>query len=120
MCASLYRWAEMPKEQVSERFGRKFIAGQNTMVCWLELKPGCVVPEHNHESEQVSYVVEGTLRFRVAGEEFLVEAGSALLIPPHTPHSAEVVGEGTVIDLDIFSPVRRDWLEGRDDYLRGS
>ncbi len=118
MPAKKFHWDEMPAEQVTDTFSRKMVVGQNEMLCWLELKPGCQVPDHKHENEQISHVLKGRLRFVVDGETIEVGPGEILLIPPGTSHSAEVMGEETVIDYDIFSQIRSDWLDGRDDYLR--
>jgi quercetin dioxygenase-like cupin family protein len=74
------------------------------------------VPQHSHDHEQVSYVLSGTLRFRVSGEEILVRAGEALQIPSWAEHSVDVVEDAEV--LDVFSPIRQDWLDGTDTYFR--
>ncbi|MEK6712002.1 MAG: cupin domain-containing protein [Nitrospinota bacterium] len=118
MRAKRFSWNEMPAERVTDLFSRKMVVGENEMLCWLELKPGCKVPRHSHIHEQISHCLRGRLRFDVDGEVVEIGPGETLLIPPHVPHSAEVVGEETVIDYDIFSPIRRDWLEGTDNYLR--
>jgi quercetin dioxygenase-like cupin family protein len=118
MPAEKFTWDDMPAERVTDTFSRKMVVGKNEMLCWLELKPGCKVPEHSHENEQISHVLKGRLRFVVDGETIEVGPGDILLIPPHAAHSAEVLGEETVLDYDIFSPIRSDWLDGSDDYLR--
>lgn len=118
MRATKHVWSQMPAERVTDHFSRKMIVGENQMLCWLELKPGCLVPRHSHIHEQISHVLRGRLRFVVDGEEIEIGPGESLLIPPNVPHSAEVVGEETVLDYDLFSPIRRDWVEGTDDYLR--
>ena len=118
MRAAKFSWDDMPAEQVTEHFSRKMVVGENEMLCWLELRPGCRVPRHSHIHEQISHVLRGRLRFEVDGEAVEVGPGETLLIPSHVPHSAEVIGDDTVLDYDIFSPIRRDWVEGTDAYLR--
>jgi len=118
MRAKKFGWETMPAERVNENFSRKMIVGENEMLCWLELKPGCKVPRHSHIHEQISHVIRGRLRFHIDGESIEVGPGESLLIPPNVPHEVEVVGKETVIDYDIFSPIRRDWVEGTDTYLR--
>ena len=120
MPAEKFTWDDMPAEQVTDTFSRKMVVGKNEMLRWLELKPGCKVPEHSHENEQISHVLKGRLRFVVDEETIEVGPGEILLIPPLAAHSAEVLGEETVLDYDIFSPIRSDWLDGSDDYLRKS
>ena len=46
----------------------------------------------------------------------MVRAGEVLHIPSQVPHSAVALED--TLDLDIFSPIRTDWLKGQDDYLR--
>ena len=118
MKAQKFAWSEMPPEQVTDSFRRQMIVGENEMLCRLELAPGCLVPEHSHVSEQISHVLQGRLRFHIEGESIEIGPGESLLVPPNVPHAVEVVGEEPVIDFDIFSPIRRDWLDGTDDYLR--
>jgi len=118
MRADKFRWEDVPGEEVTEHFSRKMIVGQNEMLCRLELKPGCKVPRHSHIHEQISHVLQGRLRFLIDGEAMEVGPGESLLIPPNVPHEVDVVGEETVIDYDIFSPIRLDWIEGTDSYLR--
>jgi len=80
---------------------------------------GAVVPTHIHESEQVTYIVEGALRLWLgdnAEQEVTVHAGEVLTIPSNVPHKAEALAD--TLDIDVFSPPRQDWLAKTDDYLR--
>jgi quercetin dioxygenase-like cupin family protein len=89
------------------------------MLAHVYLKKGCIVPKHSHENEQLTYILEGALKFWVGedgAEEITVRAGEVLLIPSHVPHKAEALEE--TLDVDIFSPPRQDWLDKKDDYLR--
>ena len=111
-----YTWDSMETEVMSELIGRKIISGDKAMVAQVFLKKGAVVPEHFHESEQITYIIEGALLFQLEGKEVLVSAGQVLRIPSNVPHRA-VAMEDT-LDLDIFSPIRHDWLKKDDAYLR--
>ena len=110
-------WKSVPLETMSDLISRKVISGEKAMVAQVFLKKGAVVPEHHHESEQITYIVEGGLKFDIEGREVIVRAGEVLHIPSHVPHRA-VALEDTV-DIDIFSPIRTDWLNKDDAYLRG-
>jgi quercetin dioxygenase-like cupin family protein len=117
--AEFYRWDEMPKETVNESLDRRLVTGQRTMLAHVYLKKGCVVPWHSHENEQVTYVLEGALRFWLGddqGEQKVVRAGDVLVIPSNLPHKAVALED--TLDLDVFTPPRQDWLDGSDDYLR--
>jgi quercetin dioxygenase-like cupin family protein len=106
-----------PIEAVNPLFDRQLVTGERTMLARIVLRKGCIVPLHSHENEQIAYVLEGALKFRIQGREIIVRAGEVLVIPSHVPHSAEALED--TIDLDIFTPPRTDWLQGTDQYLRG-
>jgi quercetin dioxygenase-like cupin family protein len=112
-----YRWADIAEEQLNPLLTRKLITGDDVMLSELVLKKGCVVPAHHHENEQVTYIISGSLRFEVNGEEIILRAGEVLHIPSNVVHSAVALED--TLDLDIFSPPRQDWLDGTDQYLRG-
>jgi quercetin dioxygenase-like cupin family protein len=111
-----YTWDEMPKEELSELIGRKIISGDKAMVAQVFLAKGAVVPEHQHESEQITYILEGALKFQLEGKEIVVGKGQVLRIPSNVPHRAVALED--TLDLDIFSPIRHDWLKKDDAYLR--
>ena len=116
---SFYRWDSMKKERVSDMLERRLITGDRMMLAHVYLKKGCIVPKHSHENEQLTYILEGALKFKIGedgGEEIVVSAGEVLLIPSKVPHMAEALEE--TLDVDVFSPPRQDWLDKKDDYLR--
>ncbi len=111
-----YTWDAMEMEVLSEQIGRKIIAGERAMVAQVFLAKGAVVPEHYHESEQITYILEGALKFELEGREVVVAKGQVLRIPSNVPHRAVALED--TLDLDIFSPIRHDWLSKDDAYLR--
>jgi quercetin dioxygenase-like cupin family protein len=111
-----YTWDAVPLEVMSEVISRKVISGQKAMVAQVFLKKDAVVPEHQHESEQLTYILEGALKFELEGREVVVRKGEVLLIPSNVPHRAVALED--TLDLDIFSPIRTDWLTKDDAYLR--
>jgi len=116
---TFYRWDSMKKERVSDMLERRLITGERMMLAQVYLKKGCIVPKHSHENEQLTYILEGALKFSLGedgAEEITVSAGEVLLIPSNVPHKAEALEE--TLDVDIFSPPRQDWLDKKDDYLR--
>ncbi len=112
-----YNWDQMEKEVLSETIGRKIISGDKAMVAQVFLAKGAIVPEHHHESEQITYILEGALKFEIEGKEIVVAKGEVLRIPSNVPHKAVALED--TLDLDIFSPIRHDWLTKDDAYLRG-
>ena len=116
---TFYRWEDMPKEQVSEVLDRRLITGDQMMLAHVYIKKGAIVPRHSHDNEQITYVLEGGLRFWIGEDESQmidVLAGDVLHIPSWVQHKAEALAD--TLDVDIFSPPRQDWLDKTDDYLR--
>jgi quercetin dioxygenase-like cupin family protein len=114
-----YRWDDMPKEQLSDVLDRRLITGDRMMLAHVYLKKGAVVPQHSHENEQITYILEGGLRFWIGeddSEMIDVLAGEVLHIPSNVKHKAEALQD--TLDVDVFSPPRQDWLDRTDDYLR--
>ena len=112
-----YTWEEMEKEVLSPTIGRKIISGDKAMVAQVFFVKGAIVPEHSHDSEQITYILEGALEFEIEGKKILVAKGQVLRIPSNVPHKAVALED--TLDLDIFSPIRHDWLSKDDAYLRG-
>jgi unsaturated pyranuronate lyase len=111
-----YKLQEIPEENVTDLFARRFFTGKQITLAFLNMKKGCVVPEHYHESEQFSHILTGSMRFIIGGDELILRAGEVVEIPSNVPHSAEVLEDTT--GIDVFSPIRHDWVDGTDDYLR--
>jgi quercetin dioxygenase-like cupin family protein len=111
-----FTWSEVPRENVTPVIARQIVTGVSAMAGLITLQKGSHVPRHSHVSEQLTYVFEGALRFVIDGEEILVSAGEILVIPAWVEHEATAV-EHTV-ELDIFSPIRQDWLDGTDTYFQ--
>ena len=109
-------WNSVPVEALNPLLGRHFVVGQNIMLARVLLKKGCIVPEHSHPNEQLTYIAAGALKFWIDGKEIVVNAGECLTIPPNMPHKAEALED--TVDFDVFSPPRADWMSGTDAYLR--
>ena len=111
-----HRWDEIELEKVTEMISRKIVTGEREMLAQIHLKKGALVPRHEHEAEQLTYVLQGALRFLVGGEEITVREGEVLHVPSNVPHQAEALDD--TFELDMFSPIRHDWLNKTDDYFR--
>lgn len=112
----LFRWDDIPLEWMSDVISRKLVTGEKAMVAQVFIKKDGVVPLHEHDSEQITYILEGALKFYLQGKEVVVHKGEVLHIPAWVPHRAVALED--TLDLDIFSPIRVDWLEKNDEYLR--
>jgi quercetin dioxygenase-like cupin family protein len=117
--ATWYRWDEIPKETLSDKLARRLITGDQMMLAHVYLKKGCIVPKHSHHNEQLTYILEGALKFSLGEdgkEQVVVKAGEVLHLPSNLPHMAEALED--TLDVDVFSPPRQDWIDKTDAYLR--
>lgn len=117
--ATWYRWDDIPREELHEKLSRRLITGDQLMLAHVYLKKGCVVQKHSHPNEQITYILEGALRFLVGedgAEEIVVRAGEVLHLPGNVPHAALALED--TLDVDVFYPPREDWLKKTDAYLR--
>jgi len=113
-----FRWTDMPKERVTDTISRRLVTGDRMMLAHVYLDKGAIVPKHSHENEQLTYILEGALRFWIGEdqkEEIVVNAGEVLHIPSNVPHKAEALED--TLDVDVFSPPRQDWLNHTDSYF---
>jgi quercetin dioxygenase-like cupin family protein len=109
-------WKNVEREQLNPLIDREMVVGDKIMLARVLLKKGAHVPLHHHHNEQVTYILEGALKFAIDGREIVVCAGEVLCIPSNLPHEAWAVED--TVDLDVFNPPREDWLNKTDDYLR--
>ena len=109
----LHRWDEIALEKVTEMMSQKIITGEREMIAQIYLKRGALIPRHSHESEQMTYILQGALRFLVGSEEVTVREGEVLHIPANVAHQAEALED--TFELDIFSPIRADWLRDLEE-----
>lgn len=115
-----YRWKDLPAEPLKGTLTRKLITGERMMIAHVYFKKGDDVPQHSHENEQLTYILEGALKFWFGADEsqeLIVRTGEVIVIPSHLPHRALALED--TLDVDVFCPPRQDWLSGTDAYLRG-
>lgn len=109
-------WSKVERERLNDHIDREMIHGEKLMLARVFIKKGGHVPEHRHHNEQLTYILEGALKFAIDGKEIVVRAGEVLCIPANMPHEAWALED--TLDLDVFTPPREDWLSKTDDYLR--
>ena len=110
------RWADVQAEPMAEGVVRKYINGDRVTIARFELTRGSIVPCHAHENEQITQVMKGALRFSIDGREIVLREGDLLQIPSWMAHEVHVLED--TFAIDVFSPVRQDWIDGTDDYFR--
>ena len=109
-------WNKVEREKLNDLIDREMVVGDKLMLARVFLKKGAHVPKHQHHNEQVTYILEGALKFAIDGKEIVVRAGEVLCIPSNMPHEAWALED--TLDLDVFDPPREDWLNKTDVYLR--
>lgn len=113
---SFVDWNRIPPIEVAPGVRIRAPYGQNLMLSRVEFDAGAVVPMHNHPHEQGGVMLEGKMKFTIAGETRVVTAGESFIIPPNVPHRAEAV-DGPCVALDIFSPIREDYVDLANRYI---
>ena len=112
-------WKDVRTEELNPLLTRKVLTAEHSMIAQVFLKKGCVVKAHQHHNEQITYILEGGLKFWIGEDEkeiVTVRAGEVLHIPSMVWHKAEAMED--TLDVDVFSPPRQDWLDKTDSYLR--
>ena len=109
-------WKDVERERLNPSIDRQMVHGQQIMLARVFIKKGGHVPLHHHPNEQLTYILEGALKFAIDGREIVVHAGEVLAIPSNMPHEAWALED--TLDLDVFTPPREDWLNKTDEYLR--
>jgi quercetin dioxygenase-like cupin family protein len=111
-----YAWDRIPEDALNPLAGRKALHGDSITVARFRFDKGNVVAMHHHINDQVTMIQSGRVRFNLDGEIQEMIAGEFIHVGPNIPHGNEAL-EDTVI-LEIFSPIREDWIKGDDSYLR--
>ena len=106
-------WASIPVERIADGIERQMIWGERLMVCRLRLAPRVVTATHSHPHEQITLVEKGRVLFTIEDQEREVAAGDVLHFPPGVRHGATMLDEEVVL-IDIFSPIREDFLPRTD------
>jgi quercetin dioxygenase-like cupin family protein len=77
--------------------------GREVIQARVEIDPGVTSPRHTHPGEEIIYVLEGSLEYRVEGKPpVTLKAGDVLFIPAGTVHAAKNVGSGNAAELATY------------------
>jgi quercetin dioxygenase-like cupin family protein len=111
-------WTRIPVETPEPGVERQMVVGQNVMICRLRFIPHLKTTPHRHPHEQMTLVVQGRARFIIGDEERVAQAGDVLHFPPNCWHGATMLDEEVTL-IDIFSPIREDFLKAREPVQAG-
>ena len=102
-------WSSIPVEQIEPGIERQMIVGENLMICRLRFSPNVVTPAHSHLHEQMTIIERGRVLFTIGNEQQIAQAGDVLHFPSGFWHGATILDEEVIL-IDIFSPIREDFL----------
>lgn len=110
MTVNVYRWTDLPKENVRKGVNRTAFRGDGAIMVMNWLEPGMEKRPHSHPFEQLAYIITGRVRFEIGDEIVEVGAGEMLRIPPDVVHCGVALGDEVAVNLDVFAPTREDYL----------
>jgi len=104
-------WKTIEKKSFNITGERQVFSGENVMLVQNTLKPGFPQFRHSHPNEQILCILEGKCKVTIGDESAEMGAGDMVRIASNVEHDLEVIGDETVINLDVFYPVREDYLK---------
>lgn len=111
-----HTWESIDLERLMPGISRRVVHSGRMTTARIYMDKGAVVPRHSHDNEQLSHILDGKLRFEFDGETIEAVAGDVVEIPSDAPHRVVAIEDS--VAMDVFAPVRQDWLRGDDAYLR--
>lgn len=112
----VHAWNRLKREELGPLIVRRVVHSERMTTALFDLKKGAVVPRHSHDNEQMSHVLSGRALYRFDDGEVTAGAGEVVEICSNEPHCVEALEDSSI--MDVFQPVRTDWLRGGDAYLR--
>ena len=109
MEATKYNWEEVAEDHPIALLTRHKIEGERMLVARIHLAKGCIVKEHHHESEQISIMLSGSVRWWIGKSgapdhrEMVMKPGDILVLPAHVPHGVETLEDSLLID--VLTPI---------------
>lgn len=84
-------------------------SGERMTVALVDLAPGAIIPDHEHPHEQLGLLIEGEMKFTIAGKTRTLQAGACWRIPGGVRHEV-VAGPQGARALDVFAPTRPEYV----------
>ncbi len=109
----LSKWTKFKSSVLGTNALLELVSGKNITVSRISSEAGLVVDEHAHKQEQVVIVLQGKLSIGFKTRTKILGPGDAYVIAPNESHSAKIL-EGPFQSLDIFSPIRQDFIDQVD------
>ncbi len=103
-------WERVEKTKVRDGVLRSVVSGEKVMMVMNEIQPGTSPNPHSHPHEQILYIMKGRAEIEVGDKKWVFGPGDVMVVPPDVPHMLKVLGNEPVLNLDVFSPIRNDYL----------
>jgi len=95
-------------KEVIPGFHGKFVHAKNITMAYWDVVAGYGLPEHSHEHEQITNIIEGEFELTLNGETLKLYAGAVVVIPANAVHSGKAITHCKIVD--VFYPVREDYI----------
>jgi quercetin dioxygenase-like cupin family protein len=102
--------AELPWERINDKIERRVLAGEQAMIVWWRIKAGARAAPHKHPHEQIVWMLNGRMEFRMGSDQRLMMADDVAVIPSNVEHEGFFPEDTQVVD--VFAPPREDFLVG--------
>ena len=101
---------EIPLRSLPDGSARRILCHDaHMMAVEVHFPKGVQAALHHHPHSQISYVLSGSFRYVIDGEETVLAAGESIVVPPDAPHCCAALEAGVL--LDVFTPAREDFLQ---------
>lgn len=111
MSINFANWAEMDWEPIREKMRKKVVNPEGCTLQIAEIEKGHTPGPHKHIYEQVAIILAGECDFYIDGKAYHMIPGSILVIPPNAEHYIIATSDETVVNLDVFTPVRPEYKQ---------
>lgn len=106
------KWEDFPEIEYLPGIKRHTISGEKVTVTHVRYAPGTIIPDHRHEAEQVTILVQGRLSITIEGIQKEIEPGEVAVVPSNALHSLKSLGNEEAVFFEAFNPIRLDYLIG--------
>lgn len=100
---------ELKSKELMPGFDGRMIHTDRLTIIYWDIAAGSILPEHSHEHEQITHILEGQFAFTIEGETQVIDAGKVAVIPSNARHWGKALTDCKA--LDVFQPVRRDYQQ---------
>ena len=101
---------QIAEKTAREGVTRRVFSGENSMMVLNTIQAFAQPALHQHPHEQITYILQGECDFTMGEEVIKMKAGDVVLVPPDMPHTLKPTSDETIINFDVFSPIREDYL----------